>query len=223
MKRLLPVLFTLFLSIACFGQEVEVSGSYNTSSEQRFQNGYGVGLQYQQDIIKRVKVGLGVHYNFNNASFDYIPYLDYSPTAMGIEKIYSSSKRFSVRLNAQYLLKDNEYVSLSIGPEISYNNLWGQDHIYGRIGDGVDSYHSSPQSYEYKHDNKLDGIFGAGLISKIEIKDFLTKQLALCFTIREESLLGNHIEYLGGSDAPLFNGWITATEFQLGLKYRFKK
>jgi hypothetical protein len=223
MKTLLSVLFVLFFSLACFGQEVEFCGSYNTSSdgvssgtslEQRLQNALGIGIQYQQDIIKRVKVGLGVHYNFRNTSFDHIPYID-DPYKIATEEIFSTAKRFSIRLNAQYLLKDNENVSLSIGPEITYNYLWGQDRIHEEVG-------NSSTVYNITRDNKLSGIFGAGLISKIEIKNFLTKQLALCFTIRNEQLI-RKIETEIYGDYPAFSGHEDFVEFQVGLKYKFKK
>jgi len=231
MKRLLPVLLVMFLSLSCFGQEVEVSGSFNasfsgvissgTSPEQRFQNALGVGIQYQQDIIKRVKVGLGVHYNSRNTSFDHIPYVDFNPDVIATEEIFSTSKRFSVRLNAQYLLKDNENVSVSLGPEITYNYLWGQDHIFERMSGYASNNYTTSYS-DYKRDNKLSGICGVGLISKIEIKNFLTKQLALCFTIRNEQLI-RKIETEIYGDYPAFSGWEDFVEFQVGLKYRFKK
>jgi hypothetical protein len=224
MKTLLTIFFYLFLSLVCFGQEFELGGSLNTSSDQRLQNALGIGLQYQQDIIKRVKVGLGVHYNYKNTSFEYIPNVDFDPTRIESEKINASTNRFSVRLNAQYLLKDNEYASLSIGPEISYNNLWGQDHVQKKLGSGVNTDHFTTQNLEFIRNNGLPNLIGFGLISKIEIKNFLTKQLALCFTIRDETLCETSGASLDlGVEEPAF--WLghNFVEFQVGLKYRFKK
>jgi len=224
MKTLLTIFFYLFLSLVCFGQELELSGSLNTSSDQRLQNALGVGLQYQQDIIKRVKVGLGVHYNYKNTSFEYIPNVVYDPTRIESEEIYASTNRFSVRLNAQYLLMDNEYVSLSIGPEISYNNLWGQDQVHKTIGTGVNTDHFITQNLDFIRNNGLANLIGYGLISKIEIKNFLTKQLALCFTIRDESLSETRGASLDlGVEEPAHWEAHNFVEFQVGLKYRFKK
>jgi hypothetical protein len=55
----------------------------------------------------------------------------------------------------------------------------------------------------------------------MEIKDFMTKQLSLCFTIRPELLIGKN-NNLDGISAPVFSGPLSLTEFQMGLKYRFK-
>jgi hypothetical protein len=76
-----------FDELSCFEQEVEFCDSVNTSSEQRFQNAYGVGLQCQQDLNQKFKVGLGIHYNFNDAVFDHIPYLDASPGLFAAEML----------------------------------------------------------------------------------------------------------------------------------------
>jgi hypothetical protein len=223
MKTLLTLFFALWIGLSCFGQEVEFCGSLNTSSEQRFQNAYGVGLQYQQDLNQKFQVGLGIHYNFNDAVFDHIPYLDASPDLIATENIHSTAKRISIRLNIQGLLKNNKNVSLSLGPEISYNFLWGEDQINERMGDNSPGYETlTSNQYNFSQTNDLKKEIGIGLISKLEVKDFIAKPLALCFTIRPELLLGK-TELLIGGEQPVFSGVLGFTEFQIGLIYRFKK
>jgi hypothetical protein len=212
MRKLIYLAMFLLIGISCFAQEVEVCGSLNTSSEQRFQNALGIGLQYQHDISKRFRVGFGAHYNFNKAQFIDRPYVDAAPWTVILDKTNSDTKRFSIRLNIQGLLKDNEYVSLSLGPEISYNYLWGKDNI--------DRYSDSNWS-KWTRNNDLAKEIGIGFISQMEIKDFMTKQLSLCFTIRPELLIGKN-NNLDGISAPVFSGPLSLTEFQMGLKYRFK-
>jgi hypothetical protein len=211
--------FISFLIIAfglsCFGQEIEFSSSLNTSSELRFQNAYGIGLQYQHNISSKFKVGLGIHYNFHNSQFDYLPYVDFDPNFIISQKINSHSHRFSYRINIQGLLLDNENASISLGPEISYNYLWGQDQI-------VEIMTRSLSVSEYSKYINLTKHFGAGLISIIEIKNVFSPQLSLCFTIRPEYLIGKEYLLIGGS-APVFYGGLSFTEFQIGLKYKFKK
>lgn len=212
MRKLIYLAIFLLIGISCFAQEVEVCGSLNTSSEQRFQNALGIGLQYQHDISRKFKVGLGVHYNFNKAQFIDRPYIDAAPWTVILDKTNSDTKRFSIRLNIQGLLKDNEYVSLSLGPEISYNYLWGKDNM--------DRYSDSNWS-KWTRNNGLAKELGIGFISQMEIKDFVTKHLSLCFTIRPELLIGKR-NIMTGIDAPVFSGSLSLTEFQIGLKYRFK-
>jgi hypothetical protein len=209
---LIPVL-VLFLGLSCFGQEVEFCGSLNNSTEQRLQNSYGIGLQYQHDIGTKFKFGAGVHYISNNAHFVEIPYLDGDPNLLTGDEINSTSHRFSIRLNVQYLLKTNDHVSLSLGPELSCNYFWGTDEIDERTSQNL-----TRNQYSVKND--LVKAIGIGFISKIEVKDFIDPHLSLCFTIRPE-ITTNGIFAKGGS--PVFSGVLGFTEFQIGLKYRFKK
>lgn len=215
MRKLICISVALFIGMSCFGQEVECSTSINTSSEQRFQNAQGIGLQYQQDISTKFKLGFGVHYNFNNVNFSQLAYVDAIPFPPSVEKVHSKSKRVSFRLNIQGLLKNNEYVSISLGPEMSYNYLWGNDDINMFFGGGT-------EWTNYSQKNGTTKMIGIGLISKIEVKNFIAPQLSLCFTIRPE-LIADGVSAKEGSSNPVFSPAIGFVEFQIGLKYRFKK
>jgi len=213
MKTTLLTFLAFISGLICFGQEIEFAGSVNTSSEQRFQNANGIGLQYQHNIGSKYKVGFGVHYNFNNVTFDEIPYVDGDPNLIIADKIHSVSKRFSIRLNIQRLLKNNENASISLGPEISYNYLWGQDQIMERQG-------QASNIFNFIQNNGLTKEIGFGLISKVEIKNFISPQLSLCFTIRPEFITDG--QFVKGGNV-VFSGVSGFTEFQIGLKYRFRK
>lgn len=213
MKKLACFSIILFMGLSCLAQEVEFCSSMNTSSEQRFQSAYGMGLQYQHEIGAKYKAGLGVHYNLNSVEFTEQPYIDAIPFPPSIEKINSNSKRFSIRLNIQRLIKNNENVSISIGPEVSYNYLWGVDDIKLFLGGGTGW-------SSFSRNNSVTKEIGLGLISKIEVKGFIHPKLALCITIRPE-LIANGVSEKGG-DSPFTPG-MGFIEFQLGLKYRFKE
>jgi hypothetical protein len=212
MKPSLLAFLAFFIGLTCFAQEVEFNSSLNTSTENRFQNAYGIGIQYQNNLGSKFKVGLGVQYNFNNVRFDEIPNVDGNPNLIIAEEIHSKSKRFSIRLNIQWLLKNNENASISLGPEISYNYLWGQDQIEERQG-------QPSNMLNITQNNGLTKEIGLGLISKIEIKNFISPKLSLCFTIRPE-IITDGIFSKGGT--PVFSGALGFTEFQVGLNYRFK-
>jgi len=213
MKKLVLVTLAFMVGTYCFGQELELCNSLNLSSEQRFQNAYGIGIQYLHLIGHRLKIGVGVHENFCKSEFDEIGYIDADPIYPYVEKISSNSHRISLRMNIQGLLLNNEWVSLSFGPEMSYNYLWGNDQI-------KEFMEQSSKWINFSQDNTLRNAIGFGLISKVEIKNFLHPQWALCFTIRPEFMMDG-LFYKGGT--PVFSGIIGFTEFQLGLKYRFKK
>jgi hypothetical protein len=213
MKTSLLTLLFLLIGLCCFGQEIEFSSSLNTSTEQRFQNAYGIGLQYQHNINSKYKVGLGIHYNFNNVKFDEIPYVDGDPNLIIADKIHSYSKRFSIRLNIQRLLKNNENSSISLGPEISYNYLWGKDQIEERQG-------QTSNRFNITQNNGLTKEIGIGLITKLEIKKIISPLLSLCFTIRPE-IISDGIFVKGENQ--VFSGVSGFTEFQIGLKYKLMK
>ncbi len=212
MKKTLFVLLAFCIGLHCFSQELEFSSSLNTSTEQRFQNAYGIGLQYQHFISSKFEVGLGVHYNFNNAEFYEVPWIDGDPNLIVTEDIQSKSKRFSIRLNIQGLLKNNENASISLGPEISYNYLWGQDQIVERSG-------QTSNRFNFIQNNGLTKEIGFGLISRIEVKNIFTPQLSLCFTIRPELVTDG----IFAKGKQVFSGAMGFTEFQVGLKYAFIK
>jgi hypothetical protein len=213
MKKIYLSLISLLFAISCFGQGIEVYGSLNTSSEQRFQPGYGIGIQYQQNLSHSFLAGLGVSYYLCHAKFDQVPFIDGAPTLLVGQHIKSDSRRFAVRLNVQAVLKDNQNVSLTLGPAVSYNMLWGTDEIQERSGQ------SNWTNYSQKIKKVKD--FGVGLISSMEVKNFIAPQLSLSFSIRPEILIGSNEKRVGAS-APPFSGNLLFTEFQVGLKYRFK-
>ena len=211
MRKLICFSITLLIGLSCIGQEVEVCSSFNTSNEQRFQNGFGAGIQYQHDISRKWKVGLGLHLNSKKAQYTDEPYIDANPFPHSIEKVNSNSQRYSIRLNMQRLLINNAYVSLSLGPEISYNHFKGTDHINLLLGGTTDW-------TNYSQTNDLTNVIGFGLITKFEIKNFLDPQLSICVTLRPElTTNGTFIR-----NSPVFSGVLSFMEFQLGLKYRFK-
>ena len=209
MRKLICLSIFLMIGISCIAQEVEVCSSVNTSSEQRFQNALGIGLQYQHDISKKFRVGFGVHYNFNKAQFYNKPYIDARPFPPSLEEIASNSKRLSIRLNIQGLLRDNESLSVSLGPELSYNYMWGEDNIDLFLGGASGWSH-------YKRNNDLVKKLGIGLISKVEIKNVIKPRLSLCLTIRPEFTTNDMF------GETVFAPTIGLIEFQMGLKYRFK-
>ena len=212
MRKLIFFSIAFMIGLYCIGQEVEFCSSFNTSNEQRLQNGYGIGVQYQNDIGHKWKIGLGLHFNFKNAQFSNEPYIDAIPFPPSVEKVSSKSQRYSIRLNIQGLLMNNDNVSLSLGPEISYNYFKGEDNINLFFG-------GDTKWTNYSQNNGLTKEIGFGLISKVEVKNFIDPKISLCYTIRPE-FTTDGIFAEGGE--PIFSGVLSFLEFQMGLKYRFK-
>jgi hypothetical protein len=211
MKKIIFMISVLIPTISCYTQEVEMMSSINTSTEQRLQNAFGIGAQYQQNLFGKYKLGLACHLNYNNSNFDYIPYLDASPNSVASDEIESSAYRFSVRFNLQKILKDNDFACITIGPELSYNFLWGNDH---------NTYRMAPDFYFATYSEKIHLVrnFGLGFVFGAEIKQVFTPQTSLCFAYRPEMIIDT--ELFKGGTIP-FREMIGLNEFQLGIKYRF--
>ncbi len=211
MKRLFIISIVLLIGSWCFSQEIELNGSLNTSSEKRFQRAIGIGVQYQHDLGQSCKFGLRMQYISNNSKFDQIKYIDADPIMPFIEKFNSTSHRLSFRFNIQGLLLNRENYSISLGPEISYNILWGKDQIERFIVPNL--------KWDKFSENTGAGALGLGLISKVEVKNFISPQYSLCFTIRPEFTTSGII---AKGYNRVFSGVMGLMEFQIGLKYRFK-
>jgi hypothetical protein len=212
MKKLALVLLMLIVKISCFAQAVELSGSLtNSFNEPRLQNALGIGMLYQHDLNQKLKLGFGVHYNFNRVNFhEEYSYIDGMIGPHWVSEINSSINRISSRLNVQGVLKENESASILFGPEISYNFIWGQDDI--------SPWNGGPLSQRgwYTKKNDLIKRFGLGLIAEMEIKNFISPRLSLCSTIRPELIIGESVFLLYPKNFELI-------EFQIGLKYRFEQ
>jgi len=117
----------LILNTHLFSQDIQVSMCKNTSSELRLQNALGIGVRYNQTIFTSWKLGLGVNRSKSSNYFDEIPYSDATGPriyGIGIKAHYSFT---SLRFNIQKQLKNNDYVSISIGSALSYNIIKGSD------------------------------------------------------------------------------------------------
>jgi len=210
LRKLGFIISFFVLNTSLFSQDIQVSMCKNTSSELRLQNALGIGVRYNQTIFTSWKLGLGVNRSESKNHFDEIPYSDASGPSIygiGIRSYYSfTSFRFSI----QKLLKNNDFVSISIGSVFSYNMVKGRDkELYG-----VDSItHSQIVSFQPYHLNYK----GIGFISEVEVKQIFIKDLSLCVTIEPEALFSKEYGMAGRSNAlPTVFGF---TEFQVGLRY----
>jgi hypothetical protein len=221
MRKLICLAIFLLIGISCFSQEIELCGSFGTSSKLRFNDALGIGLQYQHDIGKKIKIGFGTNYYNKNSNFteEYKPLAGYNdPYGHWVTKYDVESKRFSLRLNIQGILRDNEYLSISLGPEVSYNFVWGSEDNSIWYGAAM------PDRSFYSRELDLAKKIGMGLISKIDIKKIIIPQLSLCLTFRTELMLRNGPQNTSSYEGStkIYSAPIDFTEFQIGFKYRIK-
>lgn len=209
-KKLTTIAILLLIGVSCFSQKIIFCGSLtNSFNEPRLQNSFGIGLQLQHDINQRMKIGAAIHYNFKHSNFhEEYTYIDGSYGPHWVSEINSKIYRISSRLNLQGILKEDESASISIGPEISYNFIWGQDEKSPWIGGPLS------QRGWFTEKNDLIKRFGIGLIAEMEIKNFISPRLSLYSSIRPEFIIGEPVFLVYPKTFQLI-------EFQIGCKYRF--
>jgi len=212
MKKLIAIIYLLIIGVSCFSQEIILCGSLtNSFNEPRLQNAFGFGLQFQHYINQKMKMGFAVHYNFKHANFhEEYTYIDGGYGPHWVSEINSKINRVSSRLNLQGILKENESASISLGPEISYNFIWGQDDKSPWVGGPL-----SQRGWIIEHNDMIKR-FGLGLIVEMEVKNFISPRLSLCSSIRPELIIGKPVFLVYPKTFELI-------EFQIGCKYRFKK
>ena len=208
------LLFAIFLRMASIdlkSQSLELSTLLNLSNEKRFDKASGIGMMYSHNISMEESLGLSICYKFNHSKYDKITRPDFDPQIFEFARIDSKSKSISIRINYQYSFINRDQVRLSIGPEISYNFLWGADNNqYSYSGDSI--FWSSSQK------NEMIKKIGVGLLAEVEINKIFTDNLALCISLRPESLISGR--YLGGEKP--YSGVIGNAEFVIGFKYKLK-
>ncbi len=212
MKPSTIFLIFFLISFVTKSQIIEISSLLNISTEKRMENAIGQGLSYSQNVSKNSSLGVAFFYKYNHANYFQVMTTDYDPNVTEYAKINSKSKCISVRTNYQYSILNRDQVKISIGPELSYNYLWGVDNNqYCYTGDSTFSAAKS-------HPNKGFNKFGFGILTKFEINNIIIKQLSLCINIRPEFLISS---FYYGAATP-YSGIIGNAEFAIGLQYKIK-
>ena len=212
MKRVILTSILILIVTTIFSQSIELLTNLNMSNEKRLDNAPGIGLMYLQPFGNRSGLGLSAYYKQKHAEYDRITYVNFNPSDILSAKINSESRQVSIRLNYQYALFNNEHASLSVGPEVSYNLLWGSDN--NKYLTSSDSTFGSPVLRE---NDKIDKI-GLAFLFNFEIKNMLTDNLSLNIHFRPEMLFSESYE---GGEKP-YSGEISNFEYGIGLKYYFK-
>ena len=200
-----------------FRQEIEITSSYNSSSNPLFQNAWGFGLHYFVRLNSIIKLGVEVNQYFN------------SPLVIGVGDWFNGGgatyyffqdkctiKQTSIRLNTLFNIRENRHLYLCIGPDLSYNIPSGKVNSLTTYQNFVDYQNT------YNIDKHVLNI-GFGVLAKIEIKRIFIPQMSLCFNIRPQVIFGGRFPLSDGTTDVSFLGKYFITEFQMGLKYNFNK
>lgn len=209
---LIAILANLYINVQA--QSIELTTLLNNSTEKRLDKSKGFGIMYSHTISKRSTFALAGTYKFRNSTFDNIEGSNADPRVRYFKEISSNTKSFSIRLNYQYAIINKEPVTLSLGPEVSYNFLWGKDKTIFSTSNNANQYSL------YSKDIEQIRRFGLGILTRVQIHKIFIDRLSLCFDIRPELIFSPALDGIG--DTAPFNGAYTNLEFMLGFQYRLK-
>ena len=200
-----------------FRQEIEITSSYNSSSNPLFQNALGFGLHYFIRLNSLIKLGIEVNQYFNSHLV-----IGVGETINGGGTTYyffqdnCTVKQTSIRLNSLFTLRQNKHLYIGIGPDLSYNVPSGKVNALYTY-QNFDSF-----QYTGNIDKQAHNI-GLGLLARIEIKKIFIPRMSFCITIRPQYIRGGQFPLSDGTTNVSFLGKYFITEFQIGLKYNFNK
>ena len=214
MKQIFLTIVTIFLislTSSIFGQEIELTGNFASSSSKRFNNSFGYTLGYNQIVKTKNKLGISFSQYSYCATYDNIYHPEYDPSSLSITETDANNKRFALKLNYAFRLVNNPKSKLYLGPEIGLNYFKIKESTE-RIGNG--QIESGTFIDDYWVNNKL----GIGFILEIQLDEVISKRVSTVFSLNPEITGFEEFGTMGSAD-PWFIGWVN---FKLGIRYKLK-
>lgn len=212
MKKIL-VLFSLFIFISsAYGQDVEFSGIFASSSLNMFKNCFGYTLGYSQIIKSKNKLGISLSQYSYGTTYDNIYTPEYDPSSLSITQTDPKNKRFEAKAYYVYRLVNNPKSKLYLGPEIGLNYFRIKEFTE-RIANG------EIEGANYDSNYWVNNRLGIGFLLEFQLEEVVLKRISTVFSVNPEITSFEKIGTMGSSD-PYFIGWLN---FKLGIRYNLKK
>ncbi|HCE56952.1 MAG TPA: hypothetical protein DER09_03910 [Prolixibacteraceae bacterium] len=201
----------MFLTWPLFGQNIEFTGIFASSSSKTFKNSFGYSLGYNKIIKTKNKLGVSFsHYSYG-ATYDNIYHPEYDPSSLSITETDANNKRFALKLNYAFRLVNNPKSKLYLGPEIGLNYFKIKESTE-RIANG--QIESGTFNDDYRVNNKL----GIGFILEFQLDEVISKRVSTVFSLNPEITGFEEFGAMGSAD-PWSIGWLN---FKLGVRYKLK-
>ena len=211
MKKTLILFTIMFLTSSLFGQDIEFTGIFASSSSKTFKNSFGYSLGYNKIIKTKNKLGISFSQYLYGATYDNIYHPEYDPSSLSITETDANNKRFALKLNYAFRLVNNPKSKLYLGPEIGLNYFKIKESTE-RIANG--QIESGTFNDDYWVNNKL----GIGFILEFQLDEVISKRVSTVFSLNPEITGFEEFGAMGSAD-PWFIGWLN---FKLGVRYKLK-
>ena len=211
MKKILFLFSYLLLISPLYGQNIEISGIFASSSK-KFKHSFGYSLGYNQIVKTKNKLGISFSQYSYGATYDDIHTPEYDPSSLSITETDANNKRFALKLNYAFRLVNNPKSKLYLGPEIGLNYFRIMEYTE-RIANG------RIKSANYTDDYWVNNRLGIGFLLEFQIDEVISKRISTVLSVNPEITSFEEFGATGSAD-PWFFGWLN---FKLGVSYKLKK
>jgi len=211
MKKILFLFSYLLLISPLYGQNIEISGIFASSSK-KFKHSFGYSLGYNQIVKTKNKLGISFSQYSYGATYDDIHTPEYDPSSLSITETDANNKRFALKLNYAFRLVNNPKSKLYLGPEIGLNYFRIKEYTE-RIANG------RIESANYTDDYWVNNRLGIGFLLEFQIDEVISKRISTVLSVNPEITSFEEFGATGSAD-PWFFGWLN---FKLGVSYKLKK
>lgn len=191
-----------------FGQELGLISIYSGTQYKKLQNSYGYGLEYNQYIKSKNRIGISISQIFHNKRYDDI----WSGTGEHyVTRTDPKNRKIALKLNYVFRLINNTKSKLYLGPVISLNYFHIEEQVF-RIPTG------DITEARYEENYWVNNKIGIGFLLEFELNEFITKNTSAFISINPE--INN---YSGDFSAKGDNEYsvIPWMNFSLGIRYNF--
>ncbi len=203
--------FLLFIS-SLYGQDIEISGIFASSSSKMFKNSFGYTLGYSQIVKTKNKLGISFsQYSYGN-TYDDIHNPDYDPSSLSITETDPNNKRYALKINYAFGLVNNPKSKLYLGPEIGLNYFRIKEQTE-RIANG------DIEALKYSSNYTINNRLGIGFLLEFQLNEVISKRISTVLSVNPEITSFEKIGTTGSADH-IFIGWLN---FKLGVRYKLKK
>ncbi len=212
MRTFILIAALSFIPFLLPAQEIGLSGSYAAGTFHKFAHTFGFGLEYNEYMNPRQRLGVSLSMGFCNAQYDDIQHSLAYGTALYIDQVTPRNKRFALRVNYAFGLLRHPKSNLLLGPEVGLNCFWIHEQI-DRTANGIipGGHYSSVSSNLYR--------FGLGFLLEYELREVIGKGISTFMAINPE-ITGFAKSGMKGTNSPAAVGWLNV---ELGFRYCFHK
>lgn len=204
------MIILLFAATSSWGQQLEVSGLFSSSTAKEYQNCLGYELGYNH-FFKKNRFGVSFRQSFYNTEYDDIRVSTSDGVSMYIQEYAPQNRRIALNLTYSNQFISNEKSNLYIGGSLGLNYFQLKGN-YSRIANGNLSYHQA--SYEYAKNNRI----GLGILIEYELLQIISERISTSIKLNPELTSFDEFGTEGGY-SPSIIGWLNCS---IGVKYNFK-